>query len=67
MSLCGRNRSTAKAVESVHISPISRRIEQLCTSKSTKSGLDSPLSRYDHFYRADSKEDWMEGLGCPVA
>ncbi len=46
--------SEAKAVESVHISPICRRIEQLCTSKSRKSGLDSPLSRYDHFYRADS-------------
>ena len=28
--------------------------EQLCTSKSRKSVLDSPLSRYDHFCGADS-------------
>ena len=49
-----------ESVESVHIRAISRRIEQLCTSKSGKSGLDSPLSRYDHFYRADSKEHRQE-------
>ena len=49
-----QKRSTAKAVESVHIPPIFRQIELLFSSKSRKSVLDSPLSRYDHFCRRGS-------------
>ena len=48
------NRIGSSAVDSAHIPPIPQQIAPLFLSKSGESGLNSPLSRYDHFYPADS-------------
>ena len=53
-SLRGRRNLLRKRQESAHISPIFCYLEPLFTSKPRRSVLDSPLSRYDPFCRADS-------------